>query len=280
MSSTTLIEEPMRLRAGPAVSWGAILAGSAVAVALTLAIVVLGVGFGFLRGETTDGAVKLAIWLIVTQWISAAAGGFLTGRLRHRWLATHEHEVFFRDTAHGLSMWAVATLGLAVVGAGTSAMSLVDLHGKPLVGQHHSWPHEDNGPTVNRETSRPLDYEISRALRPATESSGQVRSAELSESRREIEVMVSHASVNGGLSEDDHTYLMQLIGAKTGVSADEAHRRVENLDKAILSARDAALASQKAAGKAALLAALSMLIGAFIASVAAAIGGHTRDRHT
>ncbi len=51
-----------------------------------------------------------AIWLIVTQWISAALGGYIAGRLRTRWMGTHAHEVFFRDTAHGLITWAVATI--------------------------------------------------------------------------------------------------------------------------------------------------------------------------
>jgi hypothetical protein len=41
--------------------------------------------------------------------------GYLAGRLRHRWLATHTHEVFFRDTAHGLVTWGVATLFVAAV---------------------------------------------------------------------------------------------------------------------------------------------------------------------
>jgi hypothetical protein len=87
-------------------------------VALTLVLFVFGVGIGFLGDNPKTSAILVAIWLIVTQWLSAGVGGFLTGRLRHRWLATHEHEVFFRDTAHGLAMWAVATVAVALVGTG------------------------------------------------------------------------------------------------------------------------------------------------------------------
>jgi len=115
------LDETARLRANPATSWGAIFAGSAVAVSLSLCLVTLGAGLGFAsmspwpdRGLSAAAfTVESTIWLIVTQWLSAAAGGYIAGRLRHRWLATHTHEVFFRDTAHGLVTWAVATLFVA-----------------------------------------------------------------------------------------------------------------------------------------------------------------------
>jgi hypothetical protein len=122
-SSAPPIDDIARLRSQPAASWGAIIAGAAVAVALSLVMVTLGAGLGFaslasgLDGGTPNSTFTLAstIWLIVTQWISAAVGGYIAGRLRHRWLATHPHEVLFRDTAHGLITWSVATLVVATV---------------------------------------------------------------------------------------------------------------------------------------------------------------------
>src|ERR1700722_16974224 len=69
----------------------------------------------------TTFAVTTAIWLIVMQWLSSAVGGYISGRLRSRWMGTHPHEVFFRDTAHGLVTWAVAT----VVVAGVLASSVL-----------------------------------------------------------------------------------------------------------------------------------------------------------
>src|ERR1700721_1840713 len=117
------LDEATRLRAIPAASWGAILAGAVVAVSVSLVLVTLGAGLGFAsvspwsdRGLSASAfTVPSTIWLIVTQWLSAAAGGYMAGRLRHRWLATHTHEVFFRDTAHGLLTWAVATLFVALM---------------------------------------------------------------------------------------------------------------------------------------------------------------------
>ena len=36
--------------------------------------------------SVTTFAVSTAIWLIVVQWLSSAAGGYLTGRLRTKWV--------------------------------------------------------------------------------------------------------------------------------------------------------------------------------------------------
>jgi hypothetical protein len=54
-----------------------------------------------------------AIWLIVTQWLASALGGYLTGRLRKKWVGIRTDEVVFRDTAHGFLAWALATVLMA-----------------------------------------------------------------------------------------------------------------------------------------------------------------------
>src|SRR5450631_3594945 len=131
-SASLVLDDAARLRAGPAASWGAILAGAIVAVSVSLILLTLGTGLGFAsmspwpdRGISAAGfSVAGVIWLIVTQWLSAAIGGYIAGRLRQRWLVTHTHEVFFRDTAHGLVTWAVATLIVAMVLA-SSVASLI-----------------------------------------------------------------------------------------------------------------------------------------------------------
>ena len=69
--------------------------------------------------SATTFTVTTAIWLIVTQWISAGLGGYIAGRLRTRWHGTPAHEVFFRDTAHGLITWSVATVLVGAVFAGS-----------------------------------------------------------------------------------------------------------------------------------------------------------------
>lgn len=115
-----------------AVSWAAIIAGAVVAVAASLLLTVVATGFGLAsvspwarRGVSATAVTALAaIALLVTQWLSAALGGYITGRLRTKWVGTHTHEVFFRDTAHGLLTWAVATVAVAYIVA-SGATSLV-----------------------------------------------------------------------------------------------------------------------------------------------------------
>src|SRR6202795_5302880 len=115
-------------RVESAASWPAIIAGAFVAASVSLVLLALGSGLGFASISPWPGhgvsaktfAITTAIWLIVMQWVSSGFGGYITGRLRTRWTGTHTHEVFFRDTAHGLVMWAVAT----VLVAATLATSL------------------------------------------------------------------------------------------------------------------------------------------------------------
>jgi hypothetical protein len=81
----------------------------------------------------------------------------------------------------------------------------------------------------------------------------------------------------------DRSYLAELVAARTGVSPADARTRV---DEFVASALDAetkikadADAARKTAAKAAIFTALSMLVGAFIACVSAALGGRLRDEH-
>jgi hypothetical protein len=85
------------------------------------------------------------------------------------------------------------------------------------------------------------------------------------------------------MSDADRGYLAALVAAQTGISAPEAQRRVDEFADATLSAatraKEGADAARKAAAQAAIYTALSLLIGAFIASVSGAIGGRLRDEH-
>src|SRR5665213_3210675 len=127
----------------PAVTWSAIIAGAVAAAAVALILLILGAGLGLTAvspwansgvSATTLGVGAL-IWLIVTQWVAAGLGGYLTGRLRTKWVNVHTHEVFFRDTAHGFLSWALATIVSAallasvvsslVSGATTAATSIL-----------------------------------------------------------------------------------------------------------------------------------------------------------
>ena len=98
-------------RIAPGLSWSWIVSGAA-------GEVVLAAGFGMQIGAFGLGSRAslaaftpvIGAWAIVAQVVPAALGGYLSGRLRHGWHDVHDDESHFRDTAHGLIPWAVATL--------------------------------------------------------------------------------------------------------------------------------------------------------------------------
>jgi hypothetical protein len=122
---------------GSALSWSAVAGGTVAAIALTLTLLTLGSAFGLGSVSAWPGVgakpatftIGAGIWLVVTQWLSAALGGYLAGRLRVRWHGLHTDEVMFRDTAHGLLTWATATVLMAIVAV--AAVTLASLAPAP-----------------------------------------------------------------------------------------------------------------------------------------------------
>jgi hypothetical protein len=265
-----------------AASWPSIIAGAFVAAAATVILLALGSGIGFASlspwpnhgASVTTFAITTAIWLIVTQWISAALGGYIAGRLRTRWMGTHVHEVFFRDTAHGLITWAVATILVATVAAGSikSAAGAAGAAGRAVADAGMA--------AVNSATNSTLSaYEIDKLFR----SSNSGGAASLADTRVETAHIVANALVSGSVSEADRTYLTEQVAARTGATRADAEARVDGFLAAVTQAeaklRAEADSARKAAAQASLYLALSMLIGAFIGSVSAALGGRIRDEH-
>jgi hypothetical protein len=275
-----------------AVSWPAIIAGAVVAAAVSLIFFALGSGLGFAAmspwpGRGVSGvsvAVTAAVWLILTQWISAGVGGYITGRLRTRWIGTHTHEVFFRDTAHGLITWAVASvlvtavlaaaLSSTVAGAGHLTGSMMGAAGRHAM--HEAPP--NSGDMMPKAAD--ADYNLERLLRPA-DAGGATPAA--SDPKPEVAHIIANAVATGSLSEPDRAYLAQLVAERSGVSPQDAQKRVDDFTASAMDAeakvRAAADTARKRAAEGSIYLALSLLVGAFIASVSAALGGRLRDEH-
>jgi len=269
-----------------AASWPAIFAGAVIAAATTLILMALGSGVGLasISPWSNHGvsvktfAVTGAIWLIVTQWISAGLGGYIAGRLRTRWIGTHTHEVFFRDTAHGLITWAVATLVVAAVlsssvthGAGAAGHAAAEVASGGMQGAMQS----------SATPSSPVSaYGIDKLFR-STGSGGP--GSPSTDPRAETGHIAANALVNGSVPDADRAYLAEQIAARTGISQAEAQARVDAFIASVMQAQEKvkadADAARKAAAETSIFLALSMLVGAFIASVAAALGGRLRDEH-
>jgi hypothetical protein len=316
-TETTILDPvPAGFAGRSGVSWAAIIAGAFVAAAASLLLLAFGGGLEFAsispwpgRGMSGTGfTVYTAIWLVVVQWLSAALGGYIAGRLRARWVGTHTHEVFFRDTAHGLITWSVATVFVAaalassasaLLGGGLGAIAhtaTLATRMAPSAGQGAGEDHGAGAPAaapgaLPAPGAAALTYDVDKLFRPAAASSsgnpepaaGTAEANASADSRVEALYIALHAMATKNFVEADRAYLAQLVQSQTGASAPEAQRRVEEFvsstENADTRARQVADAARKAAAEASIYTALSMLIGAFIASVSAALGGRLRDEH-
>ena len=107
-----------------AISWDAIWAGAAATVALLFVLLSLSAGFGLKMTphwpvglSAKDFTPEIGAVFVACQVVASMLGGYLAGRLRTKWLHIHDHETYFRDTAHGLLAWAVSVVGLLALGA-------------------------------------------------------------------------------------------------------------------------------------------------------------------
>jgi hypothetical protein len=278
-----------------AVSWSAIIAGAIVAVASSLVLLLMGSGLGLtmvspwsrVGVSPTTFAVSTVIWLIVVQWLSSALGGFLTGRLRMRWVGVHPDEVFFRDTAHGLLAWALATV--LVAGVLSSAASAVITAGAGAVTSLATGTAQGAGQAATDKAPNglglPMEYYVDLMFRPPADSSSAASPAGASQNatdpRTEASRILLMSLASDSMSTTDRSYLAQLVTARTGRTAADAQQRVSDvlaqIDQAKAKAKETADAARKAGITTSLLMVLSLIIGAFVASAAAAFGGRVRD---
>jgi hypothetical protein len=252
------------------VSWSAVGAGSFVAAALSLTLLALFTGMGFSAispwastGASASTVGKGAIFcFILVQIIACSMGGYLAGRLRARWVHTHTHEVYFRDTAHGFLVWAVSV----VVTAAFLASAATSMMGRG-VGAVET----DGAPRSARAAGslNPSQYFVDTLLR-----SNPPRSEDTA-LRDEVGLIFANGLRQGGIPPADQTYLAHVVAAKTGVGEPEAERRVSDV---FAQAQQNADNARKSVAHSLYWAFLALLIGAFCAGYAATIGGQQRDR--
>jgi len=192
--------------------------------------------------------------------------------MRTRWTDIHTDEVFFRDTAHGFLAWCLSTLIVAciAISAATGAASkAVQATATVAGGAAAGAASMAQGQT---------DYFVDMMFRPTTGGTAQ---ANPNETRGEVTRILADGLTDGRLTPADRTYVAQLIAARTGLSQADAERRVDEvmvqLSAAKAKAKEQADAARKAGIVMAFVTFVSLLIGAFIGSVSAALGGRLRD---
>lgn len=291
-----------------AVSWPAVFAGAAGAAALSLILLILGTGLGLASvspwvqqgiGAATFG-VSTILWISFTQLVASGMGGYLAGRLRTRWAGAQADEVYFRDTAHGFLAWAVATLATAtlltsvigaIVGTGVNAGATVAAGGAGAAGAAVSQVAAQAAGEKDGEAD--LDYFVGTLFRADAAAASTAGAPGVLMVNPSPAAMAAEASgifltalKNGALPPEDASYLGQQVALRTGVSAQDAQKRVtDTFGRMQVKAREAETAAREAADKARKATAygslwlfVSLLIGAFFASLAATFGGRQRDR--
>jgi hypothetical protein len=271
--STTLTELPGKNEAySPGVSWPAVIGGAFVSASLVLILLSLGTGLGFSSispwsnmSATASTIGKAAIaWLIITQIIASAMGGYLAGRLRTKWVNVHTDEVYFRDTAHGFLVWA---LGLVVTAAFLASAAT------SLAGGTTQRNATATSAVAGADTSvlNPNAYLIDTLFR----SNGAISDRNDAAARAEADRILMHAVRQGTMPSADNTYLTQMVSARTGLSPSDAESRVSEV---FAEAQQSAESARKTLAHLSLWLFVALLSGAFCASYAGTIGGRQRDR--
>jgi hypothetical protein len=309
MADTTFVREEVAVvetapgwnGAWRAVSWSAVIAGTLTALAVSIIVIALGSGIGlslaspFASSPSAESLTIMgAVWLVLAQAIGFAIGGYMAGRLRTNPAAIHTSEVKFRDGANGLIVWAIgvvlsafllATAANKVGSAATTAGAGVAAAG--IAGASSQQPSLDYfTDTLLRTTPQSQAAATTGAAAiPATgtNASGAApgtppNTSNDSAQRREVGRIVLTALGPNGLSTDDRTYLAQIVSARTGMSQDDAQKRVDDvINRAKADAAQAADTARKAGAYFSFWTFMSLLFGAACAALGGMLGGELRD---
>lgn len=284
-----------------AVSWSAILAGAMGAAALSLILLILGTGLGLssVSPWANSGAsavtigISTILWITFTQMAASGIGGFLAGRLRTRWINTQPDEVYFRDTAHGFLAWAVASLATAalltsvigsIISGGVQAGASV-VGGVATTATVAASTAGAVDAAKSDNVSGPMGYFVDSLFRRDGNSPAPRGVTEPAVATTEVTRIFMNTIRTGNPSAEDSRYVGQVVAQRTGLSQQDAEKRVtDTYARAQAKLRDIEIATKEAADKArkasaysALWLFISLLIGAFIASLAAVYGGRQRD---
>jgi hypothetical protein len=279
---------PAVLSSASGVSWPAIFAGAVAATAISVMLLIFGAGLGLSSVSpwphngvsVTTFTVLAAIWLVIVQWVSSAMGGYIAGRLRTKWNAVHTDEVFFRDTAHGFLAWGLATVlvaALLTLGSGSAVSTGAQLAANTANAT------TANNYYVNELFRQDVGTNGGASVAANNGSAAMVTGLSDRDVRSQASIILAQTAVTGTVTQGDNAYLTQLVSGRTGLAPTDAQSRVNQVlaeqQADMVKAKQVADMARKTSAKAAIFTFVSLLIGAFIASVAGAIGGRLRDAY-
>jgi FtsH-binding integral membrane protein len=270
--------------------WGAVFAGAIGALALSFLLLTFGsaVGLSIISPWSQAGAssttlgIMTGLWFMVVEIASFAAGGYLAGRMRSKRGDAVAEEGEFRDGAHGFLAWALAVV-LGAILASTTAASVAK-SGIEAGGNVVASTIGAAGAAATQATaSLPTEYYVDMLFRMNDPSSGQQ-----ADRLAEVGRILASGIAKGEVSTDDRAYLTKVVVAQTGLSPQEAEKRVNevltqarNAATALADkAREAANKARKVAAVAGFITAATLLVSALVAWWAAGVGGRHRETNT
>jgi hypothetical protein len=222
----------------------------------------------------------------MAQTMGFAAGGYLAGRLRSPAYDGVIGETTFRDAAEGMVVWAIGVVAVAAL-AGALGFFAAGATAHVAAGMS-SAPRSE--PSTTASTSGPTEYFVDLLFRPAPAAAtagGQrpesdtvgiapagAQSALSNEARAEVNRILVRSVAQGRLDDNDRAYLAQVVATRTGLSPDEAQRRVAEVES---KARDAADTAAKAGAYLSFWTFMALLFGGTAATLAGMLGGSLRD---
>lgn len=273
------------------IDWGVIAAGAIFALALTSLLIGFGASLGLslaspYRGEGASAAwlaIAAGIWFVWVMVSGFGAGGYLAGRMRRHAGDATPDEVSLRDGAHGLMVWATATLvstliaasGVGgLVSAGASALdSATDMVSEAASSEYFANVMLRDG----TQGAAPAAEGVAPAAGQQAQAGTEVDPA----AQQEIVGILARSASTGEMADRDRNYLARIVAANSSLDEDGARTRVDEVTSEIDAARQTAIASVEQARVAGVvfgfIAAATLLIGAIAAFFAAIAGGKHRD---
>ncbi|MGE5539966.1 MAG: hypothetical protein ACM30I_15215 [Gemmatimonas sp.] len=255
------------------VDWCAVFAGTVVAAAISLVLLTFGtaIGLSMVSPYAGEGASKVT-WAIAlglwTLWVvisSNLAGGYVAGRMRRRVGDATEAESDVRDGMHGLTVWGLGVL-IAALFALVGATGVISGAGK-AAGAAASSSASDQARTD------PMGTAVDTMFR----SDDPARVGDTEAAKKEVARILAQGTAGRPVPDDDKAYVARLVSARTGLSQDEATRRV---DDALAKARRAVDVARKTGIITGFLIAAALAAAAAGAWFAAVTGGRHRDQGT
>ena len=293
-----------------AIAWDAIIAGAVIGLAASVCLSVAGAALGFTLADPYEGpsarsiGVGALIWLFIVNIVGMGIGGYVAGRSAMNVTTMDVKDFRFRCAAHGLTVWAIATvaaglLGLSALssvvgfaastaqmaaagaaaglGAGGAAMMEGDdqmdmgFHVRQLFGPQvapgQGQSTQAPAPTTTASSAAPATPITPGA--PATQGGQRAQADYGDDAMDEAGNILTRASDRNSLAPSEKTYLAGLLARHNGISQADAEQRVGEAEQRIKTAR---IRTETQAKDAADKAAKAGALGALLAFLSLAIG--------